>query len=59
MTALADAARRMEDMEVYSLVYSKGYLVGKLLDWELTRRCGPGTLEAVIRVRVSLRSSSG
>jgi predicted metalloprotease with PDZ domain len=46
---MADAARQMENAEVYSLVYSRGYLVGRLLDRELARRCGEGTLETIVR----------
>jgi predicted metalloprotease with PDZ domain len=48
-TTLADAARRMGDLETYGLVYSKGFLVGKLLDEEMTRRCGEGTFENALR----------
>jgi predicted metalloprotease with PDZ domain len=46
---LADAARRMEDLEVYSLVYTRGFLVGYLLDREMTRRAGPGAFERALR----------
>lgn len=46
---LADAARRMDDMAVYSMVYARGYLVAQALDQELTARCGPGTLQTVLR----------
>lgn len=47
--SLADAARRMGNLEVYSLVYSRGYLVGSLLDREMAEHCGPGTFEAALR----------
>ncbi len=46
---LADAARRMDDMDVYRLVYSRGYLVSRMLDRELESRCGPGALDRVLR----------
>jgi predicted metalloprotease with PDZ domain len=46
---LADAARRMQDLDVYGLVYSKGFLVGKLLDQKMEQLCGPGTFEKAIR----------
>jgi len=47
--SLADAARRMSESEVYSIVYSRGFLVGLLLDETATRRCGPGTLDTALR----------
>ena len=47
--SLADAARRMEDIDIYSLVYSRGYLVASLLDREMELHCGPGTFEAALR----------
>jgi predicted metalloprotease with PDZ domain len=46
---LADAARRMEDVKVYSLVYSRGFLVGFLLDQEMTRKSGPGAFDRALR----------
>jgi predicted metalloprotease with PDZ domain len=46
---LADAARRMEDVTVYSLVYTRGFLVGFLLDQEMTRRSGPGAFDRALR----------
>lgn len=47
---LADAARDMDDMSVYSLVYTKGFLVGYLLDREMSRRSGPEAFENALRV---------
>jgi predicted metalloprotease with PDZ domain len=47
--SLADAARRMGNLDIYSLVYSRGYLVGSLLDQGMTEHCGPGTFEAALR----------
>jgi predicted metalloprotease with PDZ domain len=46
---LADAARRMEDVTIYSLVYTRGFLVGFLLDQEMTRRSGPGAFDGALR----------
>jgi predicted metalloprotease with PDZ domain len=46
---LADAARRMEDITIYSLVYTRGFLVGFLLDQEMTRRSGPGSFDRALR----------
>jgi len=48
-TSLADAARMMSNIEAYALVYTRGYLVGRLLDREMTRRCGAGALDGFLR----------
>ncbi len=48
-TTLAEAARRMEDPETYQLVYSRGYLVARLLEERMDARCGPGTLDRALR----------
>jgi predicted metalloprotease with PDZ domain len=46
---LAEAARRMGDPDVYSLVYTRGFLVAELLDETAEQECGPGTLDAALR----------
>ena len=46
---LAEAARRMEDRDLYPLVYSRGYLVAGLLHREMDARCGTGTLDRTLR----------
>jgi predicted metalloprotease with PDZ domain len=48
--SLAEAARRMGDPDVYSLVYTRGFLVAELLDETAERECGPGTLDAALRL---------
>jgi len=57
--SLADAARRMDDSDVYSVVYSRGFLVSLLLDEEATRRCGPGTLDLALRELFATHSFYG
>ncbi len=47
--SLADAARRMEDPDAYPLVYSRGFLVARLLHEEMDADCGPGTLDRALR----------
>jgi predicted metalloprotease with PDZ domain len=56
---LADAARRMDDPDVYSIVYSRGFLVSLLLDEEATRRCGPGALDLALRELFAAHSFYG
>jgi len=46
---LAAAARRMDRMDTYQLVYSRGFLVGLLLDREMESRCGGEALNRAIR----------
>ncbi len=46
---LAAAARHMDRMSTYQLVYSRGFLVGLLLDREMTSRCGPQALNRALR----------
>jgi predicted metalloprotease with PDZ domain len=46
---LADAARRMDRMEVYGLVYSKGFLVGRMLEERMREACGPDAFEGALR----------
>lgn len=45
---LADAARRMDEPEVYSLVYSRGFLVGRMLEATMESR-EPGSFERALR----------
>jgi len=47
--SLADAARRMEESSVYGLVYSRGFLAARLLERDMTARCGPDAFEGVLR----------
>jgi predicted metalloprotease with PDZ domain len=46
--SLADAARRMNESEVYSLVYSRGFLVGRMLEATMESR-EPGSFEKTLR----------
>jgi predicted metalloprotease with PDZ domain len=46
---LAAAARHMNRMDTYQLVYSRGFLVGLLLDREMGTRCGPDALNRALR----------
>lgn len=46
--SLAEAARRMEETSVYTLVYSRGFLVGRLLEERMNARA-PGSFEAALR----------
>ena len=47
--SLADAARRMEDVDAYPLVYSRGFLVARLLEEEMDAACGAGSLDRALR----------
>lgn len=46
--SLAEAARRMEDPRIYTLVYSRGFLVGRLLDRAMDARA-PGAFSGALR----------
>ena len=46
---LAEAARAMDDMRAYSLVYSRGFLVARLIDEQMEMISGPGALDRSLR----------
>jgi predicted metalloprotease with PDZ domain len=46
---LAACARRMDEIDVYERVYTRGYLVAELLDREMEIRGGPGAFEGALR----------
>ena len=47
--SLAQAARSLDDLPLYEAVYTKGYLVGQLLDRSMELRCGEGALDELLR----------
>jgi predicted metalloprotease with PDZ domain len=47
--SVADAARAMGDMDVYSLVYSRGFLAARILDRAMTASCGSDAFFAALR----------
>ena len=46
--SLADAARRMNEPEIYTLVYSRGFLVARMLEATMESR-EPGSFDRVLR----------
>ncbi len=46
---LAEAARAMNDLSAYSLVYSRGFLVARLIDERMETVSGPGALDRTLR----------
>ena len=48
-TTLAEAARAMDDLRAYSLVYSRGFLVARLIDEQMETISGPGAFDRALR----------
>jgi predicted metalloprotease with PDZ domain len=46
---LADAARAMGDLRAYALVYSRGFLVARLIDEQMEAISGPGAMDRALR----------
>ena len=47
--SLAEAARAMDDLELYTLVYNRGYLFARLLEEHMDRTCGDGSFDTFLR----------